>query len=113
MNISSDNNLDSAQLSKLSEDIKFWGKELGFQQVGISDIDLSKAEEILLDWLKKGFHGDMDWMEKHGTKRSRPEELVPGTLRVISVRLDYLPEPLETCTALLEQPSKAYISRLH
>jgi len=111
MNIPSNNNLDSLQLSKLTDDIKCWGKELGFQQVGISDIELSKAEDILLDWLEKGYHGDMDWMEKHGTKRSRPDELVPGTLRVISVRLDYLPEPMEKSTTLLEQPSKAYISR--
>lgn len=105
------NHLSSSQLLALAEDIKYWGSELGFQHVGISDIELSKAEEILFKWLDQGYHGDMDWMAKHGTKRSRPEELVPGTIRVISVRLDYLPEPMETCTALLEQPTKAYISR--
>lgn len=111
MQTPSDKNLSAEQLKMLSDDIKKWGLDLGFQQVGISDIELSKAEEILFDWLDKGYHGDMGWMEKHGTKRSRPDELVPGTLRVISVRLDYLPEPMENCISLLEQPSQAYISR--
>ena len=107
----SSNTLDTTQLQKLTQDIKYWGAELGFQDVGISDTDLSSAEIVLNNWLDKNYHGDMDWMAKHGTKRSRPAELVPGTLRVISVRLDYLPEAMEVCTALLEQPSKAYISR--
>jgi len=67
----------------LARDIKRWGAELGFQKVGIADRDLSAAEARLIDWLGKGFHGDMDYMAKHGAKRSRPAELVPGTLRVI------------------------------
>lgn len=111
MQIPSSSQLNPSQLLALAEDIKCWGSELGFQHVGISDIELSNAEEILFDWLDQGYHGDMDWMAKHGTKRSRPAELVPGTLRIISVRLDYLPESMETCIDLLEQPAKAYISR--
>lgn len=111
MQISSSSNLSPTQLLALAGNIKHWGEELGFQHIGISDIELSKAEEILFKWLEQGYHGDMDWMAKHGIKRSRPDELVPGTLRVISVRLDYLPESMETCTELLEQPAKAYISR--
>jgi len=111
MQIPSPSHLSSSQLLALAENIKLWGIELGFQHVGVSDIELSKAEEILFDWLKQGYHGDMDWMAKHGTKRSRPEELIPGTVRVISVRLDYLPESMQVCTELLKQPTKAYISR--
>ncbi|MGI4858792.1 MAG: tRNA epoxyqueuosine(34) reductase QueG, partial [Janthinobacterium lividum] len=75
----------------LATRIKTWGRELGFDAVGISDIDLSDAEEGLQSWLDAGYHGDMDYMEKHGVRRARPAELVPGTLRVISVRLPYLP----------------------
>ncbi len=100
-----------AQLDVLAKDIKQWGLALGFQDIGISDTDLASAETVLNDWLSKNYHGDMDWMAKHGSKRSRPKELVPGTLRVISVRLDYLPEPMETCTGLLQQAEQAYISR--
>lgn len=103
--------ITTAQLDALAKDIKQWGIALGFQDIGISDTNLATAEKILNTWLDKNYHGDMHWMAKHGSKRSHPEELVPGTLRVISVRLDYLPEPMETCTALLQQPEQAYISR--
>ncbi|WP_349293533.1 tRNA epoxyqueuosine(34) reductase QueG [Robbsia betulipollinis] len=78
-------------LAELATRIKTWGRELGFDAVGIGDIDLSGAEEGLQAWLDAGYHGDMDYMEKHGLRRARPAELVPGTLRVISVRLPYLP----------------------
>ena len=68
-----------------------WGRELGFQQVGISDVELGEHEAHLQRWLEAGYHGEMDYMAAHGSKRSRPAELVPGTLRVISLRMDYLP----------------------
>jgi epoxyqueuosine reductase len=71
--------------------IKAWGKELGFQRVGIADADLSAAEPRLLKWLAQGWHGDMEYMARHGALRARPAELVPGTLRVIACRMDYLP----------------------
>ncbi len=96
---------------KLKEDIRLWASELGFQQIGISDIDLSVAEERLAQWLRDKFHGTMDYMHKHGSKRSHPEELVPGTVRVISVRMDYLPESQEIAKQLLDHDSKAYVSR--
>lgn len=96
--------------NQLALDIKQWGMDLGFQQVGITDTDLSDAEPQFLEWLKKGFHGDMAWMEKYGSKRARPEELVPGTLRIISVRMDYLP-PDPKFAKILAQPNKAFISR--
>jgi epoxyqueuosine reductase len=95
----------------LSTKIKRWGKELGFQQIGIADTDLAEAEHHLQRWLAEGFHGEMAYMAKHGTKRSRPEELEPGTIRVISARMDYLPENRETMREHLEDPLDAYISR--
>jgi len=96
---------------KLAAEIRAWGLQLGFQQVGFSDIDLSRAEERLNTWLKNKFHGEMNYMSHHGAKRSRPEELVPGTVSIISVRMDYLPEDQKTAEKLLDHPGKAYISR--
>ena len=73
-------------------DIRQWAIELGFSEMGVSGIDLSSAEQALLDWLAEGYHGDMHYMQKHGTKRARPAELVPGTLSVLSFRINYLPK---------------------
>ncbi|MDR5867335.1 tRNA epoxyqueuosine(34) reductase QueG [Halomonas koreensis] len=101
---------DAPDLDHLAMLIKTWGRELGFQQVGITDVDLAEDEARLQRWLDAGHHGEMGFMAKHGTKRTRPEELVPGTLRVISVRLDYLPPEVET-TKMLARPEKAYVSR--
>ncbi|MEN3367269.1 MAG: epoxyqueuosine reductase [Burkholderiales bacterium] len=82
-----DNNLSTLALT-----IKAWGRELGFAEVRISDVDLSAAEDGLNAWLEAGHHGEMDYMAAHGMKRARPAELVPGTLRVITARMDYLPK---------------------
>ncbi len=98
-------------LTELAVHIKEWGKDFGFQQTGISDIDLSQAETRLSDWLSRQFHGEMHYMQHHGLKRSRPSDLVEGTLRVISARMDYLPEDQKTAEAMLDHPSKAYVSR--
>lgn len=100
--------LDTATLA---DTLKQWGKALGFQQIGIADTDLALAESHLQAWLDAGFHGEMDYMQRHGSKRSRPEELLPGTIRVISARLDYLPENREAMREQLENPVDAYISR--
>src|SRR5262252_7030023 len=78
-------------LGALAVAIKAWGRDLGFQTVGISDIDLSAAEPRSADWIARGFAGDLDYMRKHGAKRTRPAALVPGTVSVISARMDYLP----------------------
>lgn len=102
--------LSTNDLQNLANDIKDWGIALGFQQVGITDTDLSEAETHLLNWLESGFQGKMQWMARHGIKRSRPAELLPGTLRVISVRMDYLP-PATHPQQILRSRSKAYISR--
>jgi epoxyqueuosine reductase len=91
--------------------IKAWGKSLGFQAVGISDIDLSKAETRLFEWLQRGYHGEMAYMAFHGTKRSRPAELIPGTLRVISLAMDYYPPEAKNAWEVLQDGERAYISR--
>ncbi len=83
--------LDETALHTLALDIKTWGRELGFAAIGISDTDLSAAEAPLAAWLEAGCHGEMDYMAKHGMKRARPAELVAGTRRVITARIDYLP----------------------
>jgi epoxyqueuosine reductase len=80
------------QYQNLADKIKTWALELGFDQAGITDTELSEHENYLNRWLENNFHGDMTYMEKHGTKRSRPAELIPGTLRIISVRMNYAPE---------------------
>ncbi|MEC7471703.1 MAG: QueG-associated DUF1730 domain-containing protein, partial [Pseudomonadota bacterium] len=102
--------LQSIDLYKLVDDIKAWANALGFQQVGISDIDLSQHEAALQSWLDNQYHGDMAFMANHGMKRARPAELVPGTLRVISVRMDYLP-PDASFAKHLNNPDIGYISR--
>ena len=95
----------------LARAIKGWGEELGFQQLGIADCDLTQAEQRLDGWLADGMHGDMNYMARHGTRRSRPAELMPGTLRVISVRMDYRSEPAASTAAALEDPGRAFVSR--
>jgi epoxyqueuosine reductase len=102
--------LSTSELLGLAENIKAWGKELGFQQVGISDPDLSQHEKHLQTWLDKGFAGEMNYMSEHGMKRARPDELLPGTLRVICVRMDYLP-PNAQFAKTLNNKNLAYISR--
>jgi epoxyqueuosine reductase len=79
----------------LLANLRAWASELGFSQIGVAGIDLSDSEEGLLAWLHEGFHGDMAYMARHGLKRARPAELVPGTLSVITARLDYLPRAAE------------------
>ena len=98
-------------MTELKSKVTAWCGELGFQHAGITDIELSQAESRLADWLRGKFHGSMDYMERHGSKRSRPDELVPGTLRVISVRMDYLPESQDAAKQRLDDGRSAYISR--
>jgi epoxyqueuosine reductase len=95
---------------QLAIDIKRLGEDLGFQQVGIADIDLDKHRVWLQDWLSQGYQGEMQFMSEHGSKRYMPQELVPGTIRIISVRLDYLP-PNATFAEDLRNKNTCYISR--
>ena len=100
-----------AELRQLASDIRHWGLELGFQQLGISSAGLDEHETCLLNWLKAGHHGEMDYMERHGTSRSRPGELVPGTVSVISVRMDYWPDEAQAADTVMQDPLLAYLSR--
>jgi epoxyqueuosine reductase len=95
---------------ELAEKIKLWGQKLGFSQVGFSDIDLSSHEQALTTWLDNNYHGEMDYMKRHGLMRARAQELVKGTTRVISVRMDYLPPEAKFARTLKKQ-NHAYISR--
>jgi epoxyqueuosine reductase len=97
-------------MQELSNEIKQWGLALGFQQIGITDTDLSQYEQRFLDWLAQGFHGEMQYLSRHGSKRSRPAELIPGTIRIISARMDYLP-PDTAALDVLNTPEKGYVSR--
>ncbi len=100
-------------LSALAGRIKAWGEELGFAKVGIAGVALEEDEAHLLAWLREGRHGTMDYMQRHGTRRSRPAELQPGTVRVISVRLDYFPKDADADAAwqTLADGERAYIAR--
>jgi len=103
-------NADSIDGVELTARIRQWGRELGFDAVGFADTALDAAEAGLAAWLEAGFHGEMDYMARHGTRRSHPAELVPGTVRVITARMNYLPTaaPMET---VLTDGSRAAISR--
>ncbi len=95
----------------LANQIKAWGEELGFQRLGIADTDLAADEGRLHVWLAEGREGDMHFMRKHGHKRSRPADLVPGTQRVVVARLDYLPGSHDESWAAIETPGRAFVSR--
>ena len=95
----------------LAAAIARWGRELGFQEIGIADTELSVAEAHLQRWLAAGRHGDMHYMARHGTARARPAELVPGTIRVISVRMNYWPGAAAAPEAVLHDPARAYVAR--
>ncbi|MYN09646.1 tRNA epoxyqueuosine(34) reductase QueG [Pseudoduganella aquatica] len=107
--------LADLNLDELALSIKEWGTELGFAEVRVADIDLSAQEAGLQAWLDAGMHGEMDYMAAHGMKRARPDELVPGTVRVITARMNYLPASLEEDwrereAARIADPSAAVIS---
>jgi epoxyqueuosine reductase len=104
-------NLADTELVELAAAIRNWGRELGFQQVGIAGIELSGQEAGLLDWLAAGFHGEMSYMARHGAKRARPAELVPGTVRVIAARMDYWPPDAVEPWSVLNRPQLGYVSR--
>ena len=106
-------NYPLTDLVSLTSDIKIWSRELGFQETGISDAKAEKShvERGLLAWLNEGYHGNMDYMAKHGIKRSHPDKLIPGTLRVISVRMNYLPPKTKNSWQVIEDSEKAFISR--
>lgn len=99
----------------LLERLRGWARELGFSQIAVADVDLSSAEPGLQAWLDAGHHGRMHYMASHGMKRARPAELVPGTLRVVTARMDYLPQGTEPGWQAVEwaglaRPEQAQVS---
>jgi epoxyqueuosine reductase len=103
--------LESDPINSLEARIKQWGRELGLGAVAIAGTRLEEEEARLLDWLGRGWHGGMDYMARHGARRARPAELVPGTVSVISVRLDYWPHDARDSWAVIEDPELAFVSR--
>lgn len=91
--------------------IRAWARDLGFEQTGIADCDLGEAERRLHDWLERGYHGEMEFMAAHGNKRTRPADLVEGTRCVISVRMNYMPEQVQSAQPILDDPDSAYVAR--
>lgn len=98
-------------LADLAQRIKDWGHELGFQQIGIANLDIREDEERLMQWLEQGRHGAMGYMSRHGRRRAHPEDLVPGTVRIISARMDYLPPQARDPEEVLGDSDLAYVSR--
>ena len=102
--------LPDVDFAALTESVRRRGAELGFQQVAITGIDLSADEAALLTWLDAGYHGELGYMARHGTRRARPAELVPGTVRIISVRMDYRRDGADP-EEVLADPTLGYVSR--
>jgi epoxyqueuosine reductase len=100
-----------ADLKLLRARLDDYARELGFAAVGVADIVLTEDQQALQEWLSAGMHGEMDYMSRHGAKRSRPAELLPGTLRVISVRMDYWPGEAQPANDVLANKEQAYVSR--
>ena len=104
-------NIATNSPEELLQKIKKWSKELGFQQLEVTDTDLTSYEASFLDWLNQDHHGEMDYMQKHGTMRYQADELVANTLNIISVRMDYYPPDCETADTTLADAELGYISR--
>jgi epoxyqueuosine reductase len=103
--------LSDSQLADLANEIRALGAELGFGRIGIAGVDLAEDEAHLERWLAEGRHGELDYMQRHGRKRTRPDLLVPGTLRVISARMDYWPGDAADAEAVLGDANRGYVSR--
>jgi len=95
----------------IEQRVKRWGRELGFDAVAIAGTELAEEEARLLEWLGRGWHGEMDYMARHGARRARPHELVPGTVSIITARLNYTPADARDANHVLEDPERAFVSR--
>ena len=103
--------MSAIDYDRLAADIRRWGAELGFGAVGIAGVELAADEAHLVNWLEAGYHGEMDYMARHGTRRSRPPDLAPGTVRVIAARMDYAPPGIENAWDMIGDDGRAYVSR--
>jgi epoxyqueuosine reductase len=100
-----------ADLRALKRSVADWARQLGFERMGVSGIDVDAAQARLLEWLGRGYHGEMDYLERHAALRGRPDALLPGTLRVLSLRMNYFPADARDPQAVLKDASLAYVSR--
>ncbi len=103
--------METAVRQRIAERVKQWGREIGFDAVAIAGIDLAADEARLMEWLGRGWHGEMDYMARHGARRARPAELVPGTASVITVRLNYASAQARDSWQVMEDPDLAFVSR--
>ena len=103
--------METAVAQGVEERVKQWGRELGFDAVAIAGTELAEEEARLLEWLGRGWHGEMDYMARHGVRRARPAELVPGTVSVITARLNYTPAEAHGSWEVIEDPALAFVSR--
>jgi epoxyqueuosine reductase len=103
--------MSAIDYDQLAADIRRWGAELGFGRIGVAGVELAEDEAHLVNWLEAGYHGEMGYMARHGTKRSRPPDLAPGTVRVIAARMDYAPPGIENAWDMLADDGRAYVSR--
>jgi epoxyqueuosine reductase len=101
----------AVQESGVEARVKRWGREIGFDAIAIAGTDLAEEEARLLEWLGRGWHGEMDYMARHGARRARPAELVPGTVSVITARLNYTPAEASDSWRTLEDGERAFVSR--
>jgi epoxyqueuosine reductase len=100
-----------AHEESVGQRVKRWGLELGFDAIAIAGTDLAEEEARLVEWLGRGWHGDMDYMARHGVRRARPAELIPGTVSIITARLDYQPADAREAQAVLDDTERAFVSR--
>jgi epoxyqueuosine reductase len=98
-------------MADLVQAIRAWAAEFGFQQIGVAAVSIPEDETRLLRWLELGRHGEMGYMARHGVRRARPQDIAPGTLRVISARMDYLPPGARAAQEVLNDPELGYVSR--
>ncbi|HEY1491668.1 MAG TPA: tRNA epoxyqueuosine(34) reductase QueG [Steroidobacteraceae bacterium] len=103
--------LSSTDLAALKQELKEQARQRGFGDLGVAGVQLTADERHLIRWLDAGFHGEMHYMQRHGLKRSRPQQLVPGTVRVVSVRMDYWPADARAAASVIADPTLAYVSR--
>ena len=102
--------METVAESSVEARVKRWGRELGFDAIAIAGTDLARDEARLIEWLGRGWHGEMDYMARHGARRARPAELVPGTVSVVTARLNYKAHARDSWETL-EDPSSAFVSR--
>jgi epoxyqueuosine reductase len=110
-NVGMTEQLETLDLHATKASLIAGARGLGFGYLGVGSLEISEDEQHLLRWLDAGYQGEMGYMQRHGTLRSRPSELAPGAVRVLSVRMDYWPAEVADAEAVLGDPTLGYVSR--